>query len=224
MSEKKTRRALRPDVNPYRFRVHSYPGRIFTFENAEVDQEALVNLCTNAGKLICEIGSGAGNHLVEVAKRNPGTCCVGFEYRFKRAVRTLEKAEKKGVSNVYVVRGDWHDYSGLLPPASIDGMYINFPDPWEKRRQQKHRLLSLDLLEKLGGLLRKGGFVSIKTDHESYFQDFLKLLETNKTFSLVESTTNLANSEFAATSIATEFEQLFLAQKLPIFYLKLIRR
>lgn len=212
----------RKPVNPYRERIHDYEGRLFTFADPAHDAAALAKL-TEHNRCVCEWGSGSGNHIIAQAQRAPELLFFGFELRYKRAVRTIEKAERAGVRNVFVLRTDARTIDRLFPAMSLEALYVNFPDPWEKRRGHKHRLLGVSLISLAVALLKPGGALYVKTDHGAYFADFCHQLDADGRLSIVEKTENLAASPWQERNIESEFESLFRSQAQPICYLKALR-
>lgn len=205
--------------NPFRKKVYEHPGRLFMFEEAESDTEAVRELLQDKAVFV-EIGSGSGSHLNELAKQNPDAAAFGFEIRFKRSVRTIEKAKKEEINNSYILRTNGEYIDQIFPPTSVDTIYINFPDPWAKKRQKKNRILQPKFYEKIRPILKANGALSFKTDHEEYFQSILAQLKDCPFFDVIEETSDLYASKYLENNIATEFESLFLSQSLPIHYLK----
>jgi tRNA (guanine-N7-)-methyltransferase len=208
-------------MNQYKQKVLEFQNNVFRFEDINVGRE-LISKATKSSPIICELCSGSGNHLVELAKRegdSEAKVFIGFELRFKRVYRTIEKAKSGNVGdNVFVLNCRCELINELFPERSLDGVYINFPDPWEKRRQKKHRLLSQEFLEKLALRIKPGCFFSFKTDHREYFESVLALLNSIKGFKIIRQTTDLYNSEYLAENITTEFEAMFLRENCPICY------
>jgi len=216
---------LRRWVNPYRKRLSEYSERIFELEKDEAATAAKVEkLRQDSGACFCELGSGSGNHLVELGLRHPDAAVFGFEIRYKRSVRTIEKAQAAGVANVFVIRTPAEQIEDIFTPRTLDRVYVNFPDPWAKRKQWKHRILSKPFLDSMFRLLKDEGVVSVKTDHDEYFQSFRKLMLADERFLCSADTNDYYSSEFCVDNIATEFEQLFTHKGLSINYLSFLRR
>ena len=207
------------EVNPYSQKVYDHPGRIFLFEDKDNEVSSIRELCSNT-PTYCEIGSGSGTHLIELGKRNPKAKYFGFEIRYKRSVRTIEKAKEAKVDNVYVLKTHGEILETIFPENSLSGVYVNFPDPWAKKKQQKNRIIQTPYLNKLNKLLKDNGFFSFKTDHQEYFNFVHSLILKHPNFELSEHSQDLHNSSYLEQNIQTEFETLFLSQKLPIYYLK----
>lgn len=209
--------------NPYIAKLKQLPAIIIAGDSNSLSPEHSTAICAYTEpyeNVFLEFGSGSGRHLIEHAKSNCGAAFVGFELRYKRAFRTAEKAQAQSLSNLFVVRTSALLAPDIFPPASIAGIYVNFPDPWEKKKWQKHRLLNSNFLPKIHALLKNEGFLSYKTDHEEYFQATKRLIEQSGLFTIIECSSDLHNSDFAAENILTEFENLFISKGLPAFYLK----
>jgi tRNA (guanine-N7-)-methyltransferase len=158
-----------------------------------------------------EIGSGSGLHLIELAKQNPHILCVGLEIRFKRAFKTGEKADRLGLSNALVIRSDARYIREIFNPGDVAAFFVNYPDPWDKRRWKKNRILNEEMLECMHSLLSEGGFLRYKTDHHEYFHSTSTLI-CEPQWQVRKHSTDLLNSEWAADNIPTEFEYLFKSQ------------
>jgi tRNA (guanine-N7-)-methyltransferase len=220
-------------VNPYAEKLFDYPGEIFPFFEAESDKAKLKSFLKNLEKeVFLEYGSGSGSHLLSLAQFFPEIICLGFEIRFKRAVRTIEKAKELKISNVIIARTRGEIAADLIDKEYLKGIFINFPDPWEKKRWLKHRILTKNRIEEFLILLKKGGFISIKTDHANYFNDFIidlkSSLQLNEVFEILEETSDLERNKikfknsleegFSVSFIETEFEKLFRGQNKKINY------
>lgn len=175
---------------------------------------------TQHDQVYCEIGSGSGGHIIEQAKKTPHAHFVGFELRFKRTFRTIEKAEQQDISNITMIRGDAQTITDIFSKNSLSGMYIHFPDPWSKKKWKKHRILSEENLRTFSDYLRSDGFLSYKTDHEEYFRESLHLLERMPEYAVEWKTADLWASEHIENNVPTEFEMLFRSKKLPIYALR----
>lgn len=212
--------------NPYIAKLQQLPSIIIAGDSNSLSPENINTIRSyteSYENIFLEFGSGSGRHLIEHAKRNCTAAYVGFELRYKRAFRTAEKAQKQSLINLFVMRTSAFLAPEIFPPASIAGIYVNFPDPWDKKKWHKHRLLNSSFLLKIHALLKIGGFLSYKSDHEEYFHATRALIEHSGLFTITECTTDLHNSEFAATNILTEFENLFISKGLPTFQLKASR-
>jgi tRNA (guanine-N7-)-methyltransferase len=207
-------------VNPFRSKVEHYPGQLFSKPVDEANE--IRELCT--GEVFLEFGSGSGMHLIEQASKLPSANFIGFEIRFKRSVRTIEKAQKVGVHNLYVVRGLSDLASSLIPDTSVSGLWVNFPDPWEKPSRQKNRILNSRSLEVIYRKLKPGGFISFKTDHSEMFESTLEAIYHGQQFK-IESVTRDLHKEpgLLVENVMTEFENLFCSKGLPVHLVRVVK-
>lgn len=212
--------------NQYIDLVEQKTDRIVSLNSRAVSpqQRSAVEAWIKPGQPIyCEIGSGSGGHIIERASRNSGACYIGFELRFKRAFRTVQKAEARQVPNVFLIRADAVTLPEFFSPDSLSGVYINFPDPWAKAKWKKNRILNPGFLEKISVLLKPGGFFAYKTDHTEYFEETVALLRKMPIFSIKELTSDLYSSSLLADNVPSEFENLFISQGLKISCVQAIK-
>lgn len=204
--------------NPYKALLLQYPNSIYRFEQFDADVVRVRQACAQYKKIFVEIGSGSGMHLISRAKSDPISLFCGFEVRYKRAYLTAQKAAKASVENLVVLRTDAQSLSNIFLNDSVSGIYVNFPDPWDKRRDRKHRLLTNGFIQTAWNVLSSNGFLSIKTDHQEYFTSFLKSQDVNELFRQKESTTDLYQSELLKDNVSTEFENLFRHKGIKVCY------
>jgi len=209
-------------MNQYKQKILEFADNIFQFGDITTGREA-IGAKIKDFPVVCELCSGSGNHIVAQAKRAKAAAnddrkiFIGFELRFKRIYRTIEKAKANGVGERVFVAGCQAELINyLFDERRLDGVYINFPDPWEKKRLRKHRLLTAEFLAALSTRIKPGGFFSFKTDHGEYFSSVLDQLRANDNFTIVHETTDLYNSPCLADNIPTEFEGMFLRDQCKI--------
>lgn len=212
--------------NHYMHLVTTKPGIIV----AETDRELADNSRKEIQAIIgefpecyVELGSGSGMHLIKLAARSPQALCVGLEIRFKRAFKTGEKAEGNELSNIRVLRTDARQIRHLFSPGQVSAFFINYPDPWEKRRWRKNRLINAELIQTMWDLLKPGGFLRYKTDHQEYFASTCPLLAPQK-WEIQRHTTDLLKSPYLDNNIPTEFEMLFKSQGKPLCLVEAVKK
>ena len=194
---------------------------IFSPDNDILEQIARFKLLIeDFDKLYLELGSGSGMHLIELAARDPNNLYIGVELRYKRIFKTAEKARKKGLKNLVLIRINAATIDEWIPKNSLAGIYINFPDPWDKKKWFKHRLINPDSLIVWHQLLQTDAFLAIKSDHLAYFDRLVEDIIASRLFAIESQTNNLYQSEFLANNIATEFEGLFKSKGIAINFLR----
>ena len=141
---------------------------------ADLDLAALFG---NDQPVWLEIGFGNGETLATLAARHPERNFLGVEVHGPGVGHLLLACERLGLTNLRLLRQDAVDLldSGL-PPASLAGVYLLFPDPWPKQRHHKRRILNPAFLVKLARVLRPGGTFHAATDWEPYAQQMLEVL------------------------------------------------
>jgi tRNA (guanine-N7-)-methyltransferase len=115
-----------------------------------------------------EIGSGAGEHLIDQAKANPDVGVVGCEPFLNGVVATLASLKREQLSNVRLRRGDAQTVIEVAPDAFFSRVFILYPDPWPKRRHHKRRLIAQDTIEALARIMRRGAELRFATDVDDY--------------------------------------------------------
>lgn len=137
----------------------------------------LTRLFGNANPVYLEIGFGNGKTLAELATRHPDRNYLGIEVHRPGVGHLLLEAEKRGLTNLRVCR---HDAVEILEQgltnASLEGVYLLFPDPWPKKRHQKRRILTPNLVRLLARAIRAGGIFQTATDWEHYAAQMLEVL------------------------------------------------
>jgi len=195
---------------------------IFNIDDKNANLQPLIDDFSKFEQIYVELGSGSGMHLVELASQNPKVLVIGIEKRFKRAVKTAQKAQKRDLINLKVLRGQAEDLADIFLNQKINGIFINFPDPWDKAKWKKHRMINENSLKDFEKLLTADGFISHKTDHDNAFKDALELISKSN-FKIKNQSFDLLNSEYADSNIATEFEMLFKSQDKNINYVLLTK-
>jgi tRNA (guanine-N7-)-methyltransferase len=212
--------------NQYIQLVTTKPGVIVAEEDRESPQASrlvIEKIRPNFDEVFVEIGSGSGMHLLRLAEQNPRALCIGLEIRFKRAFKTGEKAERRGLRNVLVLRTDAQYIGQLFNQGEVAGFFVNYPDPWDKRRWKKNRILNATMLHTMHQLLKDGGILRYKTDHAEYFHS-TKALLIEPAWKTTKISTNMLESAWVAENIPTEFECLFKSQEKPLHLLEVVKQ
>lgn len=111
-----------------------------------------------------EIGFGGGEHLAAEARAHPARGYIGCEAFRNGVAKTLALIDADRLSNVRIYEGDAHAAIEALPPQSLAGVFLLYPDPWPKRRQRKRRFLSDDALQRLARVMEPGAELFFATD------------------------------------------------------------
>src|SRR5690606_6215501 len=108
----------------------------------------------------------------------------------------------------------------IFTEVELDNVFIHFPDPWEKLRQNKHRLIQDEFLDRLYELQRPGAEIEFKTDSYDYFVWAFERFKKSR-YKVLEWSAHLHKSPYAEKNFVTHFESIFLAKGLPIHYCRL---
>ncbi len=166
-------------------------------------------------ELHLEIGCGKGQFLLELARRFPDTLFLAVEYCREAMLLAVEKVAAAGVKNVLFVSGDAAKLGEWLSPGEVDRIYLNFSDPWPKKRHAKRRLTAPSFLAVYREILADGGAIRQKTDNTLLFESSLENYRACG-WRLEEITDDLHRSEWAKDNILTEYEINFSGKGLTI--------
>lgn len=186
-------------------RFESYKGqwRNMFAENSSIDK-----------KLFVELGTGKGDFISQLAEINPDIYFVGLEMEATVVYAAARKIREKGLKNVRLIVFDINDIDKIFAENEIDHIYINFCDPWPKKRHAKRRLTHNRFLEKYRYLLKSNGEIQFKTDNRGLFDFSLEQFEIAN-LKVSEITYDLHSNE-PVDNIQTEYEKKFSAQNVPI--------
>lgn len=165
-------------------------------------------------RLHLEIGCYHGESIVEMAQKYPDEFFIGVEWKFREAYKAFEKAQKRDLKNLVILRCNAARLPWVFAPGELDRIWIYFPDPWPKTGQQKWRTLHADFFRSLGLLLAPGKEMLIKTDDSDYAASIAYELELARAFGRM--------SEERAEPIwnsfpPTPFEKIFFRNNSPTF-------
>ena len=119
-------------------------------------------------RIIIEIGYGGGEHLALEAQRHPRTGYIGCEVFTGGIGKMVQTIAAQGLSNIRLFTDDALKLLLQLPDASVDEIYLLYPDPWPKTRHHKRRFVSPTTLAELARVLRPDGLFHFATDIEDY--------------------------------------------------------
>jgi tRNA (guanine-N7-)-methyltransferase len=126
------------------------------------------SLMPGAAEAWLEIGFGGGEHLAAQAARRPDVLFIGAEPFQNGVASALRHIDEAGLTNVRIHDGDARDLLARLPDASLERVFILFPDPWPKARHNKRRLLQADTAAELARVLKVGGRLRFASDWADY--------------------------------------------------------
>ena len=158
-------------------------------------------------KTYLEIGMGKGDFIIANAKRYPNINFIGVEKYDSVLVRAIEKIDED-LPNLKLLRLDANTIDTVFN-KNIDLIYLNFSDPWPKKRHALRRLTSPIFLEKYDKIFKKDAHIIMKTDNRKLFEYSLKSL-TDYGYKIEDISLDLHNDEYP-DNIMTEYEQRFVS-------------
>jgi tRNA (guanine-N7-)-methyltransferase len=127
--------------------------------------------------VVLEIGFGMGDATARIAAARPDTDFLGVEVHEAGVGALLRRLGELSLGNVRIVRHDAVDVlQHMVPPASLAGVHLFFPDPWHKARHHKRRLVQPPFVRLLAERMAPGGLVHFATDWLPYAEQMLQVL------------------------------------------------
>ncbi|OGO93249.1 MAG: tRNA (guanosine(46)-N7)-methyltransferase TrmB [Clostridiales bacterium GWF2_38_85] len=155
-----------------------------------------------------EIGCGKGSFAIQHAMVFPERNYIAIEKIQDVIITALEKSSMYNYDNLRFMIADAAALPEILPVHSVDILYINFCDPWPKKRNAKRRLTFHSFLERYKIFLKPDGKIIFKTDNRPLF-DFSIIEFKTAGYRLEDITYDLHNSEYNADNVMTEYEKIF---------------
>ena len=175
----------------------------------------------NHDNLRLEIGVGRGDFIVQMALANPNVYFLGVEMSSMALAIAGKKVLENEIKNVLLINIDMHYLFEKIGENKFDIIYLNFSDPWPKKRQHKRRLTYPTCLNEYYRELKKGGKVIFKTDNDLLFEDSIPYFEESplEIISITRDYVALDNDDKM-----TEYEKKFRGMNTPIKRLIAIKK
>ena len=170
----------------------------------------------NNHKLYIEIGMGKGTFLLENAKTYPDINFIGIEKYSSVLARAAQKLEVEELPNIKLIRMDAKDIEEIFS-KEVSRIYLNFSDPWPKKRQYKRRLTSEAFLNRYDSIFKDEKEIIMKTDNMNLFEFSLEELSKYQ-YKFEKVSLDLHNSDIEH-NIETEYEKKFSEKGNKIYYL-----
>lgn len=166
----------------------------------------------NENPLHVELGTGKGDFITQIAAQNPEINYLGLDV--EKAVLLSAARKVNSLSNVRLLVFDINRIAEIFAEGEIDRLYINFCDPWPKKRHAKRRLTYINFLEMYKKILKPDGDIHFKTDNRGLFDfsleqfEFAGLNVSDVTYDL--------HADEPPDNVRTEYENRFSAEGVPI--------
>lgn len=165
-----------------------------------------------------EVGTGKGQFIIEMARRNPDTNFIGLELQDSVLVMALEKAlEGELLPNLRFILGNALELSSYFEEGEVAKLFLNFSDPWPKARHAKRRLTFKTFLDQYKHVLQTDGLLQFKTDNQGLFEYSLTSM-SQYGMDFLEISLNLHESDIEG-NVQTEYEEKFSARGFRINYM-----
>ncbi len=168
-------------------------------------------------RLHVDIGCGDGAFLSELARRDPDRVVVGVERSFKRVLKLARRLSHSDLRNVRLlgVEAAWA-VREAFEDGSVETFWINFPDPWPKRRHRRRRLIEPGFVAALSRRLMAGGSLRVATDDPDYAAAIRAALEGEPR--LENALAPAAHAHERPGVPPTTYERAWLAQRRRCFF------
>jgi tRNA (guanine-N7-)-methyltransferase len=168
----------RPSVRSYSIRGSRITDAQRTAKDAlqkvhgiEFTQEQLniSEIFPNSDKVIMEIGFGMGEATAIIAKNHPNNGYIAIDVHPPGIGKLLARIVENDLTNLKVIEEDVHVVlQHMIANESLDGIHLFFPDPWQKKKHNKRRIVNEGFLALIHPKIKKGGFIHIATDWVPY--------------------------------------------------------
>ena len=128
------------------------------------------DLKPNATALWVEVGCGKGKFTAETAAANPDVLLIAVERCREAMVVAMEKAKAMELKNVFFIDMDVEKIEEIFSDGEIHRLFINFPDPWPRKKNAKRRLTHRGFLHKYCQVVKPGGEIHFRTDNAPLFE------------------------------------------------------
>lgn len=174
-------------------------------------------LFKNNNKIEVEIGMGKGDFIINKARLNPNINFIGIEKYASVLVKAVKKLENVELNNLKIMNIDADTIDEVFA-SEIDQIYLNFSDPWPKKKHANRRLTSPLFLDKYDKIFKNDKVIEMKTDNRNLFEYSLVTLSQKKY--LFEEIKLDLYTNLNEDNIQTEYEKKFVSLGLPIYKLK----
>lgn len=205
---------------PYRWnerKVILTDGVLFVPDRLESYRPLEIELYPQDRPVHIEYCSGNGAWIADKAEAFPDIFWIAVEKKFDRVRKIWSKVKRRQLSNLLIICGEGlMATSHYIKDSSIAHVYVNFPDPWPKKRHWKHRIIQQPFLDEMRRILGSSGQLTFVTDDAEYSKVMTEELQQASHF------TPLSMAPYFVTELigygSSYFEELWRAQGKPIFY------
>lgn len=169
-----------------------------------------------------ELGCGKGSFISILASQNPNINYIAIDIKSemlglaKRKIEAEYEKTNQKIDNVAIMSQEIQLIDKMLDEKDeIERIYINFCNPWPRKKHNKRRLTYTRQLEMYKVFLKKGGLIYFKTDDDGLFEDSIKYFKETG-FEIIKLTYDLHNESDISINIVTEHEEMFSKEGIKI--------
>ena len=160
-----------------------------------------------------EIGCGKGIFMATLASQNPNINYIAIdmiEAMLGVSKRNIEQAyQNSEVNNLYLIRANAERILECFGEEDkVNRIYINFCNPWPRKKHKKRRLTHIRQLENYKQFLEKGAEIYFKTDNDELFEESLEYFK-EAGFQEIKKSYDLHSEPIFEHNIETEHEKMF---------------
>lgn len=192
----------------------------YVINNPQEYKGSFSKLFNNSNPISLEIGMGKGDFIINMAIKYPDINFIGLEKYQSIIVRAIQKLENLNLNNLKLICMDAKELNEVFA-KEIDTIYLNFSDPWPKKRHAKRRLTSDTFLPIYDSIFKKDKRIVQKTDNVGLFEYSIVSL-SNYGYVIKDISLDLHNT--SKENIMTEYEKKFSSQGIKINYLEAIKK
>ncbi len=193
------------------------------FLNNYINDKKLKDLLEDYDEVKIEVGCGKGQFIYQLAKENPKTLFIGIEKQASILVLASQKNEVEQLENLKYYYGDIQNLvDNDILKNKVNQIYLNFSDPWPKKRHYKRRLTYKTFLDIYYDLLIEEGIIEQKTDNQSLIESSIKSFANDGRWNFEDLFLDLHNED--VYNVKTEYEEKFSKMGFKIKFLRLKKR
>jgi tRNA (guanine-N7-)-methyltransferase len=160
----------------FRDRILYIPPQYEDYQSFTFPGWGRTELFSNENPVCIEYCSGNGAWITAKAQHYPQVNWVAVEQKFERVRKIWSKMKNLNLNNLMIICGEGlRATRHYIPDLSVKSVYINFPDPWPKKKHAKNRIIQPSFIEQLHRILEKDGSLILVTDDEPYSDEIIQL-------------------------------------------------
>lgn len=171
----------------------------------------------NDNPLHIEIGMGKGSFITTMSLNKSNINYIGMDRYSSVLIKAVKKVESLPFHNLLIMCADARSLGEYFDTGEVDRIYLNFSDPWPKKRHAKRRLTHQTFLKSYHDIISSGGLIEFKTDNTDLFNYSLMTIDSSPLWEMCDYTYDLHNNDVMnKDNVMTEYEEKFSSMGNPI--------